>query len=443
MDQKEISSIFKAWQEVVEKKKLDPVDDKELKGKHADRDDKDIDNDGDVDSSDEYLHNRRVTVKKKMSHSRSGKLGGHNEAVEVDNDDKDGMTKCAECGGSSENHDPDCSKAASSEKKKAMKEKDMDTTSARGAMKHDCATHVASESWGYGECIPGEHTLVEQEDGSAIVTHYDVMFEHGIEFNVPVEDLQIMAEKSHLHAAKKVKEDVETEEQRESTALDELSPSTVGSYINKRTMGNRGIGTDTTDRSKSSFQAKARAAKKAGDQAGAAKHTAKAKKVSQGLSRAVARHHAQRTGTDHLKRKSVVKGVPQAYKDRAKHGPTQNPHKAVGESVNTVEELHNEVENAYMQSAVDAIRRMGTIWEKAVQTKQGPEGKDRQSMFDPDQQNSYDKIKADHGLENPEVVKDGEKIEKEKTAGVTKQASARGSADNLGNGDKKPVKQGA
>ena len=33
MDQKEISSIFKAWQEVVEKKKLDPVDDKELKGK--------------------------------------------------------------------------------------------------------------------------------------------------------------------------------------------------------------------------------------------------------------------------------------------------------------------------------------------------------------------------------------------------------------------------
>jgi hypothetical protein len=123
----------------------------------------------------------------------------------------------------------------------------------------------------------------------------------------------------------------------ESVALDELSPSTVGSYINKRTMGNRGIGTDTTDRSKSSFQAKARAAKKAGDQDAAAKHTAKAKKIGQGLSRAVARHHSQRTGTDHLKRKSVVKRVPQAYKDRAKHGPTQNPLKAVGESVNIEE----------------------------------------------------------------------------------------------------------
>jgi len=44
--------------------KMDPVDKKELKGKHADRDDKDIDNDGDTDSSDEYLHNRRKAVSK-------------------------------------------------------------------------------------------------------------------------------------------------------------------------------------------------------------------------------------------------------------------------------------------------------------------------------------------------------------------------------------------
>lgn len=43
----------------LDEKKLDPVDKKELKGKHSDRDDKDIDNDGDVDDSDEYLHKRR------------------------------------------------------------------------------------------------------------------------------------------------------------------------------------------------------------------------------------------------------------------------------------------------------------------------------------------------------------------------------------------------
>lgn len=48
------------------KKKMDPVDQDELKGSHADRKDKDIDNDGKVDKSDEYLHNRRKAVSKAM-----------------------------------------------------------------------------------------------------------------------------------------------------------------------------------------------------------------------------------------------------------------------------------------------------------------------------------------------------------------------------------------
>ena len=66
MDRKTIEKYAQLWQEVVEKKNLDPVDPKELKGKHDDRKDKDIDNDGDVDSSDEYLHNRRKTIAKAM-----------------------------------------------------------------------------------------------------------------------------------------------------------------------------------------------------------------------------------------------------------------------------------------------------------------------------------------------------------------------------------------
>ena len=49
-----------------EKKKLDPVDKNALKGDHDDREDGDIDNDGDTDASDEYLHNRRKTIKKSM-----------------------------------------------------------------------------------------------------------------------------------------------------------------------------------------------------------------------------------------------------------------------------------------------------------------------------------------------------------------------------------------
>lgn len=41
---------------------LDPVDPKAVDKKFKDRKDKDIDNDGDVDDSDEYLHNRRAKV---------------------------------------------------------------------------------------------------------------------------------------------------------------------------------------------------------------------------------------------------------------------------------------------------------------------------------------------------------------------------------------------
>lgn len=48
------------------KKKLDKVDHDELKGDHDDREDGDIDNDGDEDKSDKYLHNRRKKVKKEI-----------------------------------------------------------------------------------------------------------------------------------------------------------------------------------------------------------------------------------------------------------------------------------------------------------------------------------------------------------------------------------------
>jgi len=46
--------------------KLDPVNKKAVKKDFDDRKDKDIDNDGDVDDSDEYLHNRRKTIGKAM-----------------------------------------------------------------------------------------------------------------------------------------------------------------------------------------------------------------------------------------------------------------------------------------------------------------------------------------------------------------------------------------
>jgi len=51
-------------EQMEESKKLDKVDDDELDGSHDEREDGDIDNDGDEDSSDEYLHKRRKAIGK-------------------------------------------------------------------------------------------------------------------------------------------------------------------------------------------------------------------------------------------------------------------------------------------------------------------------------------------------------------------------------------------
>ena len=59
-----VKAGFEPEGEELAEKKLDPVNHAELKGKHSERKDKDIDNDGDVDKSDKYLHMRRKKVSK-------------------------------------------------------------------------------------------------------------------------------------------------------------------------------------------------------------------------------------------------------------------------------------------------------------------------------------------------------------------------------------------
>ena len=61
------NSIEEAIKRVVLEKKLDPVNPKAVKKKFDDRKDKDIDNDGDVDSTDKYLHKRRKAISKAIS----------------------------------------------------------------------------------------------------------------------------------------------------------------------------------------------------------------------------------------------------------------------------------------------------------------------------------------------------------------------------------------
>jgi hypothetical protein len=86
---------------------------------------------------------------------------------------------------------------------------DVDADNAEKALKHDCASHVIHKEHGEGRCVPGMHTLEENEDGTGYVTHYDVMFdgEEGpfIVEDCPVEDLEIVQEMSHGHSRKKKK----------------------------------------------------------------------------------------------------------------------------------------------------------------------------------------------------------------------------------------------
>lgn len=79
-----------------------------------------------------------------------------------------------------------------------MRTKEVDTI-----INHDCAKHIAHEEWGFGTCIHGEHNIVETSEGEGYVTHYDIMFEHGIEYDVPVEDIKVIMSESHGHTPRK------------------------------------------------------------------------------------------------------------------------------------------------------------------------------------------------------------------------------------------------
>jgi len=77
---------------------------------------------------------------------------------------------------------------------------------------HNCAKKVCHVSFGKGTCIFGEHAV---PDENGFVSHYDVMFEHGIERNVPVADMEVLEEGSHN----------EENHRYEGEQLDEMVPA--------------------------------------------------------------------------------------------------------------------------------------------------------------------------------------------------------------------------
>ena len=167
-------------QELEEAKKKAKKDDEEENLDAPGEEDGDVDNDGDSDQSDAFLMKKRKAIKKAMA----------KEGVEL----PDYVYEAIE-------------EALAEDENFVIESEDLDAGSASKALTHDCAKHVVHKEHGEGQCVPGMHTLEEDEDnpGTGYVTHYDVMFGDNIMEDVPVEELEIVSEMSHGHPKKKKK----------------------------------------------------------------------------------------------------------------------------------------------------------------------------------------------------------------------------------------------
>lgn len=251
---------------------MDAVNPKAVKKKFKDRKDKDIDNDGDVDASDKYLHKRRKAVSKAvkkedmdkpmtsadrakamqkkadkvkkdaeaklkkakgltmgegkyakysdllLKKQRMKKMGQNTMVVDkeieaekkkvqsagpmtpkkeetlkekgkglyynINKKRKEGrpMRKKGEKGAPSETDFANAKKTAQEERENCH------------SKDHDCATVVEHIVWGFGKPVYESHA-VPTDDG--YVEWYDVEFEHGIEKEVPTEDLKIYTTEAH------------------------------------------------------------------------------------------------------------------------------------------------------------------------------------------------------------------------------------------------------
>ena len=84
-------------------------------------------------------------------------------------------------------------------KKEEKKEEDCVPKSEKGD--HNCAKKVCHEEFGEGVTIFGEHA---EPDENGYVSHYDVLFNHGVEKSVPTADMEVLVSEGHGgHGGKK------------------------------------------------------------------------------------------------------------------------------------------------------------------------------------------------------------------------------------------------
>ena len=166
---------------------LDAVQPKAVKKKFDDRKDKDIDNDGDVDSSDKFLHKRRKAISKAMEKEGNA----FSKALMAAKEKGEKTFKVGD-----KEYD------VQSELNKLQKESFTldDIREMCHSKDHDCATYVDHPEFGLGKPVYESHAIPD-EDGH--VAWYDVEFAHGIEEQVPVEDMQILQTEAHNGNGKK------------------------------------------------------------------------------------------------------------------------------------------------------------------------------------------------------------------------------------------------
>ncbi len=182
---------------------LDAVQPDAVKKKFKDRKDKDIDNDGDVDSSDEYLHKRRKAVSKAMEKEGNAFTKALMSAKEK---------------GEKKFKVGDKEYDVQSELNKLQKESFTldDIREMCHSKDHDCATYVDHPEFGLGKPVYESHAIPD-EDG--YVEWYDVEFAHGIEKQVPTEDMQVLQTEAHKMNAQKKKKVHDDEEMKEDDVV--------------------------------------------------------------------------------------------------------------------------------------------------------------------------------------------------------------------------------
>ena len=178
-------------------------------------------------------------------------------------------------------------------------------------VQHSCATKVEHAEWGKGNCLKEMHTLDEQGN----VSHYDVMFEHGLEQDVPVATLNLLEYGMHEHAINPQKSQREIEAQPPNQFVDDELSAEVKTESKKAKKDYDGDGKIESGKDEY-FGSRDKAIKKAMASKGMKKEETEEIEEKMGL---YANIHAKRKRGGKMRSKGD-KGAPteQDFKDAAK-----------------------------------------------------------------------------------------------------------------------------